>query len=64
MVNGLTSNLIGVTLQNISCLVTGITIAFVYEWRISLVTLGMIPLMIGSGFINMKFMVGFSAKTD
>jgi ABC-type bacteriocin/lantibiotic exporter with double-glycine peptidase domain len=28
------------------------------------VTLGMIPLMIGSGLINMKFMVGFSAKTD
>jgi ATP-binding cassette subfamily B (MDR/TAP) protein 1 len=28
VVNGLTSNLIGVTLQNVSCLVTGITIAF------------------------------------
>lgn len=63
-VNGLTSNLIGITLQNISCLLTGIIIAFVYEWRITLVTLGMIPLMLLSGLVQMKFQVGFSEQTD
>lgn len=64
LVNGLTSDLIGTTIQTISCLVTGIVIAFVYEWRTSLVTFGLMPIMIGSGIINMKFMVGFSEKTD
>lgn len=59
-VNGLTSNLVGITLQNISCLLSGIIIAFVYEWRITLVTLGLIPFMIGAGMIQMKFNVGFS----
>lgn len=63
-VNGLTSNLIGLTLQNFSCLATGIIIAFVYEWRITLVTLGLIPFMIGAGMIHMKFNVGFSEKSD
>jgi ATP-binding cassette subfamily B (MDR/TAP) protein 1 len=59
-VNGLTSNLIGITLQNISCLSSGIIIAFVYEWRTTLVTLGLIPFMILAGMIQMKFNVGFS----
>lgn len=63
-VNGLTSNLIGITLQNISCLSSGIIIAFVYEWRTTLVTLGLIPFMILAGMIQMKFNVGFSEQTD
>lgn len=60
LVNGLTSDLIGATIQTISCLLTGIIIAFVYEWRTSLVTFALMPIMIGAGIINMKFMVGFS----
>jgi ATP-binding cassette subfamily B (MDR/TAP) protein 1 len=63
-VNGLTSTLIGITLQNFSCLFSGIIIAFVYDWRITLVTLGLIPFMIGAGMIHMKFNVGFSEKSD
>lgn len=59
-VNGLTSTLIAVILQNFSCLTCGIIIAFVYEWRITLVTLGLLPLMVGAGMIHMKFNVGFS----
>jgi ATP-binding cassette subfamily B (MDR/TAP) protein 1 len=64
VVNGLTSNLVGTGIQTVSCLVTGIVIAFAYDWRTSLVTLGLMPLMILSGYINMKFMVGFSEKSD
>jgi len=64
LVNGLTSDLIGTTIQTISCLATGVIIAFVYEWRTSLVTFGLMPIMIGAGIINMKFMMGFSEKTD
>lgn len=60
LVNGLTSDLIGSTIQTASCLVTGVVIAFVYDWRTSLVTFGLMPIMIVSGIINMKFMVGFS----
>lgn len=59
-INGVTSSYIGIMTQNISCLTCGIIIAFVHEWRITLVTLGLIPVMIACGVIKMKALVGFS----
>uniref|UniRef100_A0A1J3HUV6 ABC transporter B family member 4 n=1 Tax=Noccaea caerulescens TaxID=107243 RepID=A0A1J3HUV6_NOCCA len=63
-VNGLTTTYIAILVQNISNLVCGIVIAFIYEWRTSLVALGLIPFMIIAGAIQMAFTTGFSAKTD
>ncbi len=60
-VNGLTTTNIGILFQNISCLITGIVIAFVNEWRITLITLALIPLMMISGMVQMKFTMGFSS---
>jgi ATP-binding cassette, subfamily B (MDR/TAP), member 1 len=51
IVNGLTTTYIAITIQNMSSLISGIVIAFVYEWRTSLVALGLLPLMIISGII-------------
>lgn len=59
-INGVTSSYIGIMVQNVSCLTCGLIIAFVHEWRITLVTLGLIPIMIASGIIKMKALVGFS----
>lgn len=63
-VNGLTTTYIAILIQNIANLVSGIIIAFIFEWRTSLVALGLIPFMILSGAIQMAFTTGFSAKTD
>lgn len=63
-VNGLTTTYTSILIQNIANLVSGIIIAFVYEWRTSLVAVGLIPFMIISGAIQMAFTTGFSAKTD
>lgn len=51
-------------IQNLSTLLCGIIIAFVFEWRTALVSLGLLPLMIISGAIQMAFSTGFSDKTD
>lgn len=51
-------------LQNISSLVTGIVIAFVFDWRTSLVALGMIPFLILSGLLEMQFNAGQNQSTD
>lgn len=59
-INGVTSSYLGIIIQNVSCLTAGLIIAFIYEWRITLVTIGMIPFMIGAGVIQMKVFVGFS----
>lgn len=63
-VNGLTTTYISIIVQNIANLVCGIIIALVYEWRTSLVAIGLIPLMIIAGAIQMAFTTGFGAKTD
>lgn len=64
LVNTVTTSTVSITIQNISTLVTGIIIAFVYEWRTSLVALGLLPLMILSGIAQMAFNTGFSDETD
>jgi len=63
-VNGLTTTYVAILIQNITNLACGIIIAFIFEWRTSLVALGLIPFMILAGAIQMAFTTGFSAKTD
>lgn len=64
LVNTMTTTTISILIQNLSTLIAGIIIAFVYEWRTALVALGLLPLMIISGVIQMAMNTGFSDKTD
>lgn len=63
-VNTLTTTTISILVQNLSTLVSAIVIAFVFEWRTALVALGMLPLMILAGIMQMAFTSGFGDKTD
>lgn len=63
-VQGLTTTNLSIMIQNLSTLVSGIIIAFVFEWRTSLVALGLLPFMIIAGLIEMAMNTGFSDKTD
>jgi Cu/Ag efflux pump CusA len=49
-------------IQNIVCLLTGIVIAFVFEWRTALVALGLIPFLIAAGAIRMAYRTGSATK--
>ena len=51
LVNTVTTTTISITVQNISTLISGIVIAFLFEWRTALVALGMMPFLIISGII-------------
>lgn len=64
MVNGLTTTFVGVTLQNVVTLGASLIIGFIFEWRTSLVTVGLMPLMILAGIVQMKQSTGFSSQTD
>mgnify|MGYP001262235480 FL=1 len=64
VVNSMTTTVVQIMIQNVSTLITGIIIAFVFEWRTSLVALGLLPIMIISGIIQMSLNTGFSDKTD
>ena len=63
-VNGLTTTYVAISIQMLSTLLSGIGIAFYYEWRTSLVALGLLPLIMIAGLVEMEFTNGFSAKTD
>lgn len=64
LVNTVTTTTVSIMIQNVSTLISGIIIAFVHEWRTALVALGLLPLMIIAGAIQMAFSTGFSDKTD
>jgi ATP-binding cassette subfamily B (MDR/TAP) protein 1 len=64
MVNGLTTTLISITIQNLTTLIASIVIGLIYEWRTALVAMGLIPLMIIAGLVQMSFTTGFSDQTD
>lgn len=59
-VNKLTASFVAMNLQNLSSLVSGIVISFVWAWQLSLVSLALMPFMILSGVIQMQFIAGFS----
>ena len=63
-VNGLVTTFVAISIQNLTSLIAGIIIAFIFEWRTSLVALGLIPFMIIAGVIQMQFTTGFSDKSD
>ena len=63
-VNELITTFFSVIIQSLTTLVAGITIALIYEWRTSLVAIGLIPFIILSGIVQMTVTQGFSDKTD
>ena len=63
-VNSLITTFYSILVQSLTTLVAGIIIAFIYEWRTSLVAVGLLPIIVFSGMIHMAFTQGFSDKTD
>jgi ABC-type multidrug transport system fused ATPase/permease subunit len=64
MVKDLISNMCPILIQVITTLFGGIIIAFVYEWRTSAVALGMLPILLLSGMLQIKIAEGFGDKND
>lgn len=50
-VNSLTSTVVNIQIANFSSLISGLIIAFIHDWRSSLVALGLIPFILVAGAI-------------
>jgi len=57
-VRGAVGDVIAVMIQNIICLAFGLTIAFVYNWRMALLVLGVLPLMVSGSVIYYNTITG------
>lgn len=63
-INGMATTYIYIIIQCLSTLTAGIVIAVIYEWRITLVALGSMPLIMLSGAVRSKFRNGLMEQTD
>lgn len=64
IINGAASEGVASSLQAFFTLVTGITIGFIYSWKISLVCLACAPFMMFAGVMSAKFQQGLSTSSD
>jgi ATP-binding cassette, subfamily B (MDR/TAP), member 1 len=62
--NGASTESIGIMFQAMIGLITGITLALIYEWRICLVALAIAPIMMISAAINSKVKAGSLVNID
>ncbi|XP_043690434.1 ABC transporter B family member 9-like [Telopea speciosissima] len=60
-VRGLVGDSLALLAQNIAAVIAGFTIAFTANWILSLVILVLLPLVGLQGYVQMKFLQGFSA---
>ncbi|XP_039128461.1 ABC transporter B family member 11-like isoform X2 [Dioscorea cayenensis subsp. rotundata] len=59
-VRGLVGDALSLLVQNITTLVTGLVIAFTASWQLSLIILALIPIIGINGYVQFKFLKGFS----
>ena len=64
LVNSLVTTYVKIVIQNLATLASSIGIAFYYDWRTTLVSLGLFPFIVLGGVIEMTMASGFSAKSD
>jgi ATP-binding cassette subfamily B (MDR/TAP) protein 1 len=57
-----TSTFIFVLLQSLTCVIAGFVLAFVYEWRITLVAIGLVPFLVLGGAARNYFKIGLFKK--
>lgn len=56
-INGLFGITMGSLIQSLSTLITGITIALIFGWKLSLVVIACIPVILVAGFIRLQLVV-------
>uniref|UniRef100_A0A2N9G6V4 Uncharacterized protein n=1 Tax=Fagus sylvatica TaxID=28930 RepID=A0A2N9G6V4_FAGSY len=60
-VRALVGDALGLMVENIASAVAGLLIAFIASWQLALIILVLLPLIGINGFVQVKFMKGFSA---
>ncbi|KAF2077589.1 hypothetical protein CYY_001130 [Polysphondylium violaceum] len=62
LVQGMTSQRLGLLVQNVVTCVAGLVIAFISGWKLTLVILACVPVIAFAGKVEMDFFQGFSQK--
>lgn len=60
-VNSLTTTLIGFAIQNTVLLSTSLILGFIFQWKLTLISLGLIPFMLLASMLQMTQQMGFNS---
>ncbi len=60
-VRSLVGDALALIVQNIATVIAGLLIAFTANWKLSFVILALLPILFMQGYLQVKFMKGFSA---
>lgn len=60
-VRSLVGDALALIVQNIATVTAGLIIAFSANWILAFIVLAMSPLIVAQGYLQMKFLTGFSA---
>ncbi|KXZ43925.1 hypothetical protein GPECTOR_77g22 [Gonium pectorale] len=63
-VRGAVADVFGLAAQNVATLVLGYIVAFAYDWRMALLITGIMPFLVASSIIHLKFHTGFTSNAD
>lgn len=63
-IHNLTTGVIGVIVLNISTVTTALGFAFYYSWLLTLIVLGLSPLMVISNYIQMSFVKRLASSSQ
>ncbi|KAJ1418724.1 P-loop containing nucleoside triphosphate hydrolase [Sesbania bispinosa] len=62
-VRALVGDALGLLVENIATAIAGLVIAFVASWQLALIILALVPLLGLNGYLQVKFLKGFSADS-
>ncbi|KAJ1403009.1 P-loop containing nucleoside triphosphate hydrolase [Sesbania bispinosa] len=62
-IRALVGDALGLLVENIATAIAGLVIAFVASWQLALVILALVPLLGLNGYLQVKFLKGFSADS-
>ncbi|XP_075667079.1 ABC transporter B family member 9-like [Castanea sativa] len=60
-IRSLIGDALALIVQNIATVLAGLIIAFTANWKLALIILAVVPILFVQGFVQMRFMKGFSA---
>ena len=58
-----TGSALSTALNAVTAMILSLTIAFIFGWKLSLVSLAFVPFLIGTGYAQAKLLVGFAAQS-
>ncbi|KAL8570376.1 hypothetical protein ACOMHN_035794 [Nucella lapillus] len=62
LVQGATGVRLGLAIMNLANIGTGLVIAFIYGWKLTLLIVGFLPLLIVGGFLQIRIMAGVAGS--